>query len=275
MITPLNGLRIVVPRAEAGNAPLLRLLADAGAVAVSVPLIEIAPPSDTGPLDRALARLAAGGYDWIGFSSANAVRATVSRAGGARLRVPAGTRVAAVGPATAAAVRSAGLSVDLEPARSGGAAGLLADWPAPATDGSAVLLPWAAIGLPALAAGLRERGFRVDRVDAYTTVPATIPAETVAELDGGDVDAVLLTSGSTASSLAAQVSPAPDVLIGCIGASTAAAAGKAGLSVGFVADEATAAGLVAALTRALADTRSEPSTSPRPGRRPPAGGTTR
>lgn len=253
MTGPLRGRRVVVPRAEGSDTTLLRLLADAGAVALSVPLIAIEPPADPAPLDQAISTLADGGYDWIGFTSANAVRAVIGRSGGDRLRVPRATRIAAVGPATATAVRAAGLVVDLVPASSGGAADLLAAWPEPAAKNATVLLPSSAIGAPTLADGLRERGYRVDRVDAYTTVPASIPPELLADLRAGTVAAVLLTSGSTATSLAAQATPDPTVLIGCIGPSTAAAADTAGLAVGFVASEATAAGLVAGLVGALAD----------------------
>jgi len=231
---PLAGRRIVVTRPEAQARPLADVLERLGARAAVVPLVEIAPPADPGPLDAALASLPS--YDWVVFTSANAVAALRDRAQAAGL-----VRVAVVGPATAAAARAAGLEPSFLPERFAAeeiAAGL------EPLHGLRVLLPQADLADPGLATELRARRAHVDAVVAYRTVElARSPAE-LAELRAAD--AVVLASSSAARSLAAQGGPG-DALVACIGPRTAEEAREVGFSVGLVADESTADGLVRAL----------------------------
>ena len=106
---PLAGKRIVVTRPE--SKPLANALERLGAEVSIVPLIEIRSPEDRRPLDAAVQNLA--GYEWVVFTSVNGVAAV-----GERLRaMGAQTRVAAVGPVTADAVRTLGVEPSFVAAR--------------------------------------------------------------------------------------------------------------------------------------------------------------
>src|SRR5438445_3803533 len=127
-MTTLAGRRIVVTRRPGQSSALLLALRDRGADVIEVPAIETAPSEDPGPLDEALGRLE--GYDWVAFTSANAVQAVRDRLNGLG-RSPAigprGPRIAVVGAATSEALRLAFPDdvVALEAAGEPGAAGLL------------------------------------------------------------------------------------------------------------------------------------------------------
>jgi uroporphyrinogen-III synthase len=211
------------------------------------------PPDE---LDRSLRALAEGAHSWLAVTSATTVEVLLGRAealGTTLARLVGATPVAAVGPATAAALNDAGLDVALvPPGPTSSAANLAAAWPV-SPRGGIVLLPRSAIAAPTLATGLRERGWLVDDVVAYSTTTARLADPAVAaDLAAGRVDAVLLTSGSTARALVDLYGPVPGVAVVAIGPSTAEAAARAGLTVNAVAPEQTPAGLVTALDRALA-----------------------
>jgi uroporphyrinogen III methyltransferase/synthase len=222
----LAGRRIVVTRPREQAAPLAAALLELGATVTVLPLIEVQPLDDV-PVDAARA------YDWVVFTSANAVAA---------VGAPSGARVATVGPVTADAVRALGVEPSFVPARFAAreiAAGL------EPLAGSRVLLPQADIADPELAEELRRRGATVDAVAAYRTVDVE---HTTGELaDARAADAVVLASGSAARSLARQ-GGAGAALVVCIGPNTADAARAAGLEVGLVAPEATSEGIIDALT---------------------------
>ena len=158
-MTPLAGVQVGLTRPEAGE--LAERLTALGATVVHVPLIEIAEPADGGlALRRALARLDA--FDWLVVTSANGAR----RVGGAARRHP-GLRLAAVGPATAAALEAeAGRPADLVPVLAQ-AEGLLGEFPAARAR---VLLAQADRARPVLADGLATAGHLVETVVAYRTV---------------------------------------------------------------------------------------------------------
>ena len=210
-------------------------------------MIAIHPPSDLAALDAAAMALSAGEYNWVAFTSVNAVASLLDRARALALvpAIPADTRVAAVGPATTASLRSAGVPVDLSPERGGSAATLAAIWPA-ARPGESVLLPQSEIAGPTLERGLRAQGFRVDAVIAYRTLPHPLAPSVTADLRAGEYEAVLLTSPSTAVALAA-VSIDEHTVLGAIGRSTAAAAADAGLRIAYTATDPTDAALIAGL----------------------------
>ena len=257
---PLFGRRIVVTRAPAQASELVAALAALGAVCIEVPTIDvvarlrdlgadvvelavigIAEPSDGGvALRDAAARL--GDYDWVVFTSANAVTAVFASVRDARAFGAA--RVAAVGARTAEALASHGLVADLVPARFV-AEGLLEAWP---EGGGTVLLPRAASARDVLPDGLRARGWRVDVVDAYRTVPVRPPAAELAKVGGAD--AVMFSSASTVKHFLAVSDRVPPV-VACIGPVTAHAAEAAGLHVDVVAEEHTMGALVDALARTL------------------------
>lgn len=130
---PLAGVRVLVPRADDGADPLVIALRAAGAEPVPVALIQTVPPEDPTDLDDLLLALGSGWYTWLAITSAAAVPVLVDRAdevGTPLAELVQGTRVAAVGPATARALRAEGVEVDLVPSGAASAATLLAVWPA-------------------------------------------------------------------------------------------------------------------------------------------------
>ncbi|WP_258725453.1 uroporphyrinogen-III synthase [Cellulomonas sp. NS3] len=285
---PLAGVRVLVPRADDGADPLVIALRAAGAGPVPVALIQTVPPEDPTELDDLLLALGSRWYTWLAITSAAAVPVLVDRAeevGTPLAELVQGTRVAAVGPATARALRAEGVEVDLVPSGSSSAATLLAVWPAlppagdPGDGGSSephaaehdpgrVLVPHADLAAPTLTTGLRARGWEVDDVVAYRTVRGPDPDPGVHEdWTAGRLGAVLLTSGSTARNLLDLLGEPPaDTLVCCIGPSTAAEAARLGLRVDAVAEEQTPAGLVAALVRARAAPEPELAVPPTPSR---------
>ncbi|WP_454050655.1 uroporphyrinogen-III synthase [Cellulomonas sp. Marseille-Q8402] len=267
---PLAGVRVLVPRETTGPDPLVIALHAAGAEPLVVPLIQTVPPLDPTELDDSLLALEVGYYAWVAITSAAAVPILVDRAEETGHTLPellAGTRVAAVGGTTARALREAGVRVDLVPRGRSSAAALLAAWPPAGDEPERVLLPLGDLAAPTLADGLAAHGWLVDVVVTYRTVPGPAPEpELRAAWDGGDVHAVLLTSGSTARNLLSMLgTPPAGTLLCCIGESTAAEARRAGLAVAAVADDQTPGGLVAALTAAVhaaADATDAPPTTP-------------
>jgi uroporphyrinogen III methyltransferase/synthase len=214
-----------------------------------VPTIRIDPPADRGAgLDRAVAELGDGGYDWVVFSSPNAVDALLDRLPDARTLGRA--RLAVMGPGTAKALLAWRLVPDLVPERAI-AEGMLEAFPDPPGPGSVVLVPRAAEGRDVLPDGLAAAGWEVDVVAAYRTVPVPISDESRAEVAASD--AVCFASASSVHGLL-KAAGGPEKLPGvvvCIGPSTAAAAAASGLSVTAVATEHTLPGLVEALVRTL------------------------
>ncbi len=254
---PLLGRRVVVTRAPGQASALVAPLAAHGADVVTVPCIEIAPAADGGAaLGRAAAEV--GGFDWVAFTSVNAVDRFFAAVHDARAL--GGVAVAAVGPGTAAALASRGVVADLVPDRSLAEGLVSAFGPAPAGDLRRVLLPQAAGARPTLAAGLTGAGWEVHVVEAYRTLPRALDAGEVAA--AGAADAVAFTSASTVEAFVAAAGPGacPPVVV-CIGPVAAAAATNAGLGVAAVADPHTLDGLVDAVVGALAPEAGERATA--------------
>jgi uroporphyrinogen-III synthase len=180
--------------------------------------------------------VSAEGYDWIAFTSGNAV---------ARVDAKGAARVAAVGPATGAALRARGVAVDLIP-HEAVAEALLAAFP---EGPGRVLLPQAAAARATLADGLRAKGWEVDAVEVYCTVPVALNDAQLEAAAGAD--AITFTSSSTVTNYLAADGPLPPVVV-CIGPVTAATAAERRLPVTAVANPHTVDGLVAAVVAALA-----------------------
>ena len=244
---PLFGKRIIVTRAREQASGLVERLGELGAATVELPVIEIGEPADGGAaLREAAGRV--GDYDWVAFTSANAV-ARFFRAlaeVGADTRALGGRRVAAIGPGTAEALAAAGVRADLVPERFVAESLLGAFPPGPGR----VLLPRAAVARDALPAGLAGRGYAVDVVEAYRTVVGRPAPEALAA--AGRADAVTFTSSSTVTNYLTVAGdlPVPPV-VACIGPITAETARAAGLTVDVVAAEHTIDGLVDALVEAF------------------------
>jgi uroporphyrinogen III methyltransferase/synthase len=192
----------------------------------------------------------------VAFTSANAVRAVREKFEefGLDARSFSGLKVAAIGEATAAALRAFGVNPDLVPTGEQSSAGLVAEWPAydELLDPiNRVFLPRADIATETLVEGLVTLGWEVDDVTAYRTVRAAPPAAEIREaIKSGGFDAVLFTSASTVRNLIGIAGkPHASTVVACIGPATAEAAAEHGLRVDVQAPTAS----VAALAEALAD----------------------
>lgn len=245
----LSGKRVLVTRARHQASALSALLESYGAQAIEFPAIRIFPAEDYTELDGALAR--AGDYHWVCFTSVNAVAAIGDRlAAAGRAWTDLGPHLAAIGPATAAALVEHGVRAEYVPERflaQAVAEGL------PAAPGSRVLLARADIADARLVEALRARGLVVDQFVAYRTV---ISGEDAVGLRGmlarGEIDIVTFASSSTVRNLCAALGDDASTLldtvcVACIGPVTAETARQAGLTPRVVATTHTIPGLVAAL----------------------------
>jgi uroporphyrinogen III methyltransferase/synthase len=255
---PLFGWRVLVPRTKEQAGSLVARLAEHGAVAEVVPTISVEPPRTPHQIEKAVKGLVTGRYEWIGFTSVNAVKAIREKFAefGLDARAFAGLKVAAVGGVTAAALREWGIEPDLVPSgeEEQSASGLLEIWP-PFDEVldpiNRVFLPRADIATDTLVAGLQKNGWEVDDVTAYRTVRAAPPPAEVREaIKSGKFDAVVFTSSSTVRNLVGIAGkPHPTTVVACIGPATAKTAEEHGLRVDVLAPEPS----VEALVRALAD----------------------
>ena len=251
---PLFGWDVLVPRTREQSESVRGRLGAHGATATVVPTISVEPPRTPHQMDKAIKGLVTGRYEWVGFTSANAVKAVREKLEecGLDARAFAGLKIAAVGGVTADALRAWGLSPDLVPCGEQSARGLLEDWP-PYDDLldpiNRILLPRADIATDTLVAGLQEMGWEVDDVTAYRTVRAAPPAPEIREaIKTGRFDAVLFTSSSTVRNLGGIAGkPHASTVIACIGPATAKTAEEHGLRVDVLAPEASAVALVDAL----------------------------
>lgn len=267
---PLFGWRVLVPRTKEQSGELCERLRSYGAVPVEVPTIAVEPPRTPQAVDRAIHGLVSGRYQWVAFTSTNAVRAVREKIEelGLDARAFAGVKVAVVGEATARAVADWGIRADLAPSTQQSSEGLLADWPEyePGIDPlDRVFLPRADIATETLSAGLVERGWQVDDVTAYRTVRAAPPpAATREAIKTGGFDAVLFTSSSTVRNLVGIAGkPHASSVIAVIGPQTAKTAEELGLRVDVVAANPSALQLADALAefglqRRLADDHQPP-----------------
>ena len=251
---PLFGWEVLVPRTKEQSASTLARLQRHGAQAKVVPTISVEPPRTPQQLERAVKGMVTGRYEWVGFTSVNAVRAIREKFDefGLDARSFAGLRVAAVGGVTAQALRDWGITPDLVPTGEQSALGLLEVWPAfdPDLDPIArVFLPRADIATETLVAGLQDIGWEVDDVTAYRTVRAAPPQASVRDaIKNGSFDAVLFTSSSTVRNLVGIAGkPHPTTVVACIGPATAKTAEELGLRVDVLAPVANADALVDAL----------------------------
>lgn len=238
----LLGRRVVVTRAPGQASELSERLRARGAHVVELPTIRIEDPSDGGAGLRA-ALADAAGYDWLVVTSPNGARRVCDalRDG----RDLAGVRLAAIGPGTQRVLSEHHLEVDLVPDRYV-AESLLDAFPSPPDGTGRVLLARAEVAREVLPDGLRERGWQVDVVDAYRTVP--VRPEPAALEDVASADAITFTSASSVQNfVAAAGADAVPPVVAAIGPVTAAAARDLGVHVQVEAAEHTLDGLVAAL----------------------------
>jgi uroporphyrinogen III methyltransferase/synthase len=248
---PLFGKHVLVtrPRGQAGE--MVRRLEERGASVSLLPAVEIGEPADWGPVDRALAELDR--WQWLVFTSANGVAALLGRLlrAGRDLRALGSVRLAAIGPATAEALRAYHLEPDVVPSvyTSEGLAAALKERAA----GQRVLLARADRGREVLRSELAAVA-EVEQVAVYSQRDAEIEPGALAPLREGRIDFVTLTSSNIARALVrslddtglAQVR-AGRVRLVTISAVTTAAVRELELPVAAEAREATAEGVVQAL----------------------------
>lgn len=245
--------RLLVTRPGHQAQPFVAALARHGIDAVAVATVATLPAPKDGAFDEALRSLS--GTAWLVITSVNGAAALLDRLAALRLSLPSGTRLAAVGPATAAALRAGGLQVDHVPGeyRTVAIAKGLGD-----LEGKRVVLARADAATPALARALRARGALVHQIVAYRTVEGP-PASRVPLQDAlrDGVDGVTFTSGSTVRGLLRLVSDDERSRLAtlpayCIGPVTARAARAAGFSVPVVAAKHTASALASDIATHLA-----------------------
>ena len=113
----LYGWRVLVPRTKEQAGAMSERLHSHGAIAVEVPTISVEPPRSPAQMERSVKGLVDGRYQWVVFTSTNAVRAVWEkfREFGLDARAFSGVKIACVGEATAAKVRSFGIIPELVP----------------------------------------------------------------------------------------------------------------------------------------------------------------
>lgn len=246
---PLFGRRVVVTRSRAQAGELVRALGELGAEPIEFPTLRVVDAPDPAAL-RAAAR-SVDRYNWVIFTSANGVARfwAALRKVGRDARAFGRSRVAAIGPGTAAALAARGLQADLVPDEYVAEAVLEALSRAGPWEGCRALLPRALGARDVLPRGLERLGARVDEVAAYATEPDRGDVERLQkELHAGRVDAITFTASSTVRNFVAAVGPEVDgATVAAIGPVTAETARQLGLPVHVEAEEHTIPGLVRAL----------------------------
>jgi len=272
---PLFGWRVLVPRTKEQAGAASERLRAYGAVPEEVPTIAVEPPRTPQQMERAVRGLVTGRYQWVAFTSVNAVRAVREKLEeyGLDARAFAGVKVAAVGEQTGRALLDFGIKPDLVPEGEQSGEGLAAAWqPYDSLSDpiNRVLLPRADIATETLVARLNELGWETEDVTAYRTVRAAPPPAPIREaIKGGGFDAVLFTSSSTVRNLIGIAGkPHAVTVIAVIGPQTAKTAAEFGLRVDVKASKPSATGLVDALAEHAAGVREAAIAAGEPVRKP-------
>jgi len=249
---PLSGKRIVITRRREQSGELRRALVALGAEVTEFPTIEIRNPASWEPLDNAIRRLTE--FDYLLFTSVNGVLSFLARlrACGGDVRDLAGLQVGAIGPATAAALARAGVSVDFVPTEYR-AEGLLESLSDHDVRGKTFLIPRAKVARDLVPRALKERGASVEVVEAYETVAPSLPPGEIDRLLSPRPHAITFTSSSTVSNFAKLMGEErmrktlAGIALASIGPLTSDTARKLGLHVSIEAKSSTIAGLVQAV----------------------------
>ena len=260
----LYGWTVLVPRTKDQAGEMSDRLVGHGALPIEVPTIAVEPPRSPAQMERAVKGLVDGRFQWVVFTSTNAVRAVWEKFNefGLDARAFSGVKIACVGQATADKVRAFGINPELVPAGEQSSLGLLDEFPdydEIFDPVNRVLLPRADIATETLAEGLRERGWEIEDVTAYRTVRAAPPpAHTREMIKTGGFDAVCFTSSSTVRNLVGIAGkPHARTIVACIGPKTAETAAEFGLRVDVQPETAAVGPLVEALAEHAARLRAE------------------
>ena len=253
---PLFGRRVVVTRPREDAPELVDRLVALGAEAIEAPMTRILPPDDFGPLDEAVGH--ASTFDWIVFTSANAVDSFMGRlfATGGDVRDLKGVKLCTIGPVTRDRLQRYHVNVDLLPVAGHPEAVVQA---LGSIAGTRFLLPRADSGREVLADLLRKAGAEVTDVTAYRLLLSE--AEREGEPDiyhmllERRIDVVTFTSASTVRNFVLTLGQeqAQDLLekttVACIGPVTAEAAAQLGIQTNIVPQEFTIPALVDAILK--------------------------
>ena len=256
---PMYGRTVVITRMREQAGDTAERLRARGAEPWSVPTIEIAEPPEPERLRKAAREV--GSWSLVAFTSANGVERFFAalKAEGLDARAMGPCKVASIGPATGRALEQHGIRPDVIAKEFVGEA--LAEAIVAAcrqAGGKRVLIPRALEARESLPDKLREAGLEVLVVPAYET--RAVAAETIEPLRralaAGQVDAVLLTSGSTVKNLCEVLGEGYSeqlrgTLLASIGPVTTKAAKELGLEVGVTAGEYTLPALIEAVERHL------------------------
>ena len=254
---PLFGKRVLVTRPKEQAMDLVDRLEAMGAEAIEAPMIRIVPPEDYGPLDDVCARAA--DFDWIIFSSANAVDAFFGRLmqGSGDVRALKGVKFCVVGPGTAERLARQCLKIDLMPTEYRAEAVIRGMSETSDVKGLNILLPHADIGREVIADELRKQGAHVTEVVAYRTVMTEPEREGEPDvyrmLLERRIDVVTFTSASAVRSFVRVLGaePAADLLrtttVASIGPVTAEAASFANIQTTIMPSSYTIPALVDAI----------------------------
>lgn len=252
---PLFGKRVLVTRARSQASRLVKRLEDLGAAVLEYPAIRIIPVRDPSPLDEALSNIAH--YDWMMFTSSNAVRGVSARMQqlGIDARAFGHLKIGVVGPSTGRALAEIGLIADAMPDQFIATA-MVDLLNRQGIVPKNVLFPRSEIGRETLANGLRVMGANVNEVVAYSTESPDDTGELAREAYEQGIDFTTFTSSSTVRNLVDLLGGSPKlinqsktVIIGPITAETAA---EMNVNVDIQADEQSIDGLVKAITSYVA-----------------------
>jgi len=242
MTQPLHGRTVVITRSASQSAEFIEILESYGAKVLSCPTIEIKEPDSYERLDEAIDHLY--GYDWLIFTSTNAVKFFLRRLEYFKKPVSEldDLKVCAIGEATAEQLHDAHIHVDLLPggATAEGVFRALSDFVGGIAklQGLNILLPRAAIGRDFLPRSLEEAGARIDIVTTYQTVlPHDLDRGRLSAMLAGSADCIAFTSSSTVRNLALLFDTHDlskilgDIKVACIGDVTSTTAAEYGLTV--------------------------------------------
>lgn len=253
---PLLGKGVVVTRAREQASDLAVRLRDLGACVIQFPTIAIQELADYSQVQAEIQALES--WDWVVFTSVNGVKHFFAQLekSGKDARAFGGRMVAAIGPATADALKARGINPDFVPGKYVAehvVSGLLDK----GIKGKRVLIPRAKVAREVLPEELIKAGAEVRILPVYETTLAEQSADAFIEkLEAGEVHYVTFTSSSTVENFFALV--APDVLqryqesvtLTAIGPVTAKTLEGFGFTAEIQPEDYTIPGLVEALTAA-------------------------
>ena len=251
---PLFGKRVVITRSRDQASVFAEMLIDRGATTIEFPTIDVVPPASWAELDSAIQTIES--YQWIIFTSANAVKYFMDRLRGLGkdLRILKGVNICTVGPKTAELLMQYGLKADLIPAEfkaEGVVAALLGGLN---VKGLKILVPRAKAAREIIPDKLREQGASVTVATAYENVRPTADVDRIKKLFAENkISALTFTSSSTVHNFVEILGQKEyktflqGVTVACIGPVTAKTAKEYGMKIDVMPKEYTIPALVDAM----------------------------